>query len=219
VVVIIRGGGAQAELNCFNSHWLASHICQFPLPVLTGIGHEQDETITDLVAHTRLKTPTAVAEFLVDQYRQADEKINELSLAFYDIVSVKVREEKEQLNRFRMLLKPAVREQLTSCSGNLKYLTINVASTAKQLVFRESEDISKRAVRIKNGIKGIIIHGRHAVDILERKNSYLDPFLILKRGYSITYFRNKALRNPAQVSQDEVIETRLAGGTIKSKTI
>ncbi len=74
LVVIIRGGGAQSELNCFNSYWLAYHICQFPLPVLTGIGHEQDETIADLVAHTRLKTPTAVAEFLIGLFQQADEK-------------------------------------------------------------------------------------------------------------------------------------------------
>ncbi len=65
LVVIIRGGGSQSDLNCFNSYWLACHICQFPLPILTGIGHEQDETIADLVANTRLKTPTAVAEFLI----------------------------------------------------------------------------------------------------------------------------------------------------------
>jgi exodeoxyribonuclease VII large subunit len=62
VVVLIRGGGAQSDLSCFNSYWLNFNICQFTLPVLTGIGHEQDETIADLVAFKRLKTPTAVAE-------------------------------------------------------------------------------------------------------------------------------------------------------------
>ena len=61
VVVIIRGGGSQADLSCFNNYRLALHVVQFPLPILTGIGHEQDETIVDLVAHSQLKTPTAVA--------------------------------------------------------------------------------------------------------------------------------------------------------------
>ena len=117
VVVIIRGGGAQSDLNCFNSYWLAAHICQFPLPVLTGIGHEQDETIADLVAHTRLKTPTAVAEFIISLYQQADENIKELSMALFDVVSEKVSVEKERLNEFLFTLKPAVKEILAAGYG------------------------------------------------------------------------------------------------------
>lgn len=65
-VVIIRGGGATADLSSFDNYELAINITQFPLPVITGIGHEKDDTIIDLVAHTRLKTPTAVAEFLIN---------------------------------------------------------------------------------------------------------------------------------------------------------
>ncbi len=100
LVVIIRGGGSQSDLNCFNSYWLAYHICQFPLPVLTGIGHEQDETIADLVAHTRLKTPTAVAEFLIGIFRQADQKINDLSVTLAELATDLVEIEK---NRFTHL--------------------------------------------------------------------------------------------------------------------
>ena len=65
VVALIRGGGAQADLSCFDDYDLAYFITQFPLPVVTGIGHEKDESIADLVAHTKMKTPTAVAEFLI----------------------------------------------------------------------------------------------------------------------------------------------------------
>jgi exodeoxyribonuclease VII large subunit len=78
-LVIIRGGGAQSDLSCFNGYWLASHIEQFSLPVLTGIGHEQDETVADMVAHTRLKTPTAVAEFLVTKFQAEESILFELS--------------------------------------------------------------------------------------------------------------------------------------------
>lgn len=67
VVVIIRGGGAATDLNGFDSYLLAANVAQYPLPILTGIGHERDDTIIDLVAHTRLKTPTAVAAFLIER--------------------------------------------------------------------------------------------------------------------------------------------------------
>ena len=78
-LVIIRGGGSQSDLSCFNGYWLASNIAQFSLPVLTGIGHEQDETVADMVAHTRLKTPTAVAEFLLAKFQEEDSFLFELS--------------------------------------------------------------------------------------------------------------------------------------------
>jgi exodeoxyribonuclease VII large subunit len=77
VVVIIRGGGSQIDLSCFDNYNLAYHITQFPLPVITGIGHEKDNTIVDLVAHTRLKTPTAVAEFLIGEVAGFDQQIEE----------------------------------------------------------------------------------------------------------------------------------------------
>ncbi len=219
VVVLIRGGGAQSELNCFNSYWLASHICQFPLPVLTGIGHEQDETIADLVAHTRLKTPTAVAEFLIDLYRQADEKINELSLALFDMVSIKLKQEKDRLSKFLMLLKPAVKERLSASSASLRFLSVELTSSVKQLLIRETGAIQRRGDRIKTAIKELLNNKKHALEILEKKRNYLDPFLILKRGYSVTYHDGKALKSASKVRKDDVIETRLAEGIIKSKSL
>lgn len=218
VVVLIRGGGSQSDLNCFNSYLLASHVCQFPLPVITGIGHEQDETITDLVAHTRLKTPTAVAEFLINHYRQADDRINELSMALFDSVTQTVKEEKERLNRFLLLLKPAVKERLAASAGNLRYLGVSLTGSVKQLLTRESGTINERVSHLKAGIKEILVAHKHKIEVLERKNEYLNPFLILKRGYSITYHQGKALKNPSQVAGDKIIETRLAEGMIKSKT-
>jgi len=218
-VILIRGGGSQSDLNCFNSYLLASHVCQFPLPVITGIGHEQDETITDLVAHTRLKTPTAVAEFLIDQYRQADDRINELSMALFDMVTEKVKEEKERLNRFLMLLKPAVKERLAFSAGNLRYQGISLTGSVKQLITRESGVFNAKMRHLKTGTRELLVANKHKIEVLERKNEYLNPFLILKRGYSITYHKGKALKNPSQVAGDEIIETRLAEGMIKSKTI
>jgi exodeoxyribonuclease VII large subunit len=97
-VAIIRGGGAQADLNCFDSYDLAYAVTQFPLPVITGIGHEKDDTILDLVAHTRLKTPTAVAEFFISGMAKFEERLNELKLDFTDRVHEIIESRKEEMD-------------------------------------------------------------------------------------------------------------------------
>jgi exodeoxyribonuclease VII large subunit len=97
VVVIIRGGGSQADLNCFNNYSIAYHITQFPLPVLTGIGHEQDDSIADMVAHTRLKTPTAVASYILDSVAFIDEKLQEVRDQILQIIKSKVENKKNML--------------------------------------------------------------------------------------------------------------------------
>jgi len=239
LVVIIRGGGSQSELNCFNSYWLAYHICQFPLPIFTGIGHEQDETIADLVAHTRLKTPTAVAEFIISLFRQADERINELSIALTEAATDLVEEEKERLGRFLLHLKPGVMKILADGKGNLQLLGHRMNSSAKHLLLRETGIITRRsdrlnrlsneylivashriamkAQRIRETCRKFIESTRHNLIMLDKKSMYLDPFLILKRGYSITYYCGKALKDPKLVPENSEIETRLAGGILKSK--
>lgn len=235
LVVIIRGGGSQSELNCFNSYWLAYHICQFPLPVFTGIGHEQDETIADLVAHTRLKTPTAVAEHLIGLFRLADEKISELSMALTEAASDLVEEEKKRLSRYLLIFKPEVKKNLTKNGNSLNMLGIQINSSAKRLILREkgihirrsdklnriskeyimvaSHRASMKSQRIREASIKMTENARHTLAMLDKKCMYLDPFLILKRGYSITYYEGKALKDPQRVPLNSDIETRLAGGS------
>ncbi len=114
VVVIIRGGGSASDLLCFDNYNLAYHITQFPLPVLTGIGHEKDDSIVDLVAHTRLKTPTAVAEFLISGAARFEATLSELEKQFTDQVLEIIDQEKTRIERWASDLAPMVREQLTS---------------------------------------------------------------------------------------------------------
>lgn len=82
VVVIIRGGGATSDLSGFDTYELATNCAQFPLPIITGIGHERDDTVLDMIAHTRVKTPTAAAEFLIDHMRQTAERLEEYTQFF-----------------------------------------------------------------------------------------------------------------------------------------
>ncbi len=239
LVVIIRGGGSQSDLNCFNSYWLAYHICQFPLPVLTGIGHEQDETIADLVAHTRLKTPTAVAEFLIGLFRQADQKINDLSVTLAELATELVDIEKSRFTKFMLSLKPAVRKYLASCSGNLQVQGIHVKGYTKQMLLSEEGVVRRRGDRLNrmsrqlllvSGHRIALTSGRiqgnsrkyadrekHLLEMLEKKCMYLDPFLVLKRGYSVTYYNGKAVKDPLTVPDHGELSTRVAEGILKSK--
>ena len=104
LVVIIRGGGAKIDLECFNDYELAYHITQFPLPVLTGIGHERDETITDIAAHTKLKTPTAVAEFLIDSLLVFLSELNEFRDRITNISNNRFQDSENLINRYSLLL-------------------------------------------------------------------------------------------------------------------
>jgi exodeoxyribonuclease VII large subunit len=219
VVVIIRGGGSQSDLNCFNNYMLASHICQFPLPILTGIGHEQDDTIADLVAHTRLKTPTAVAEFLIGLFQEAEASINEKSLDLFQAVSSKIREEQERLHRLMLLLKPSVMERLQTNASDLRMLQSNLKNASTQLLIKEQAGVGKSQVRLKILLREFMSSKKYEVELLEKKNNYLDPFLILNRGYSVTYYNGKVLKDPSQVSKEDVIETKLALGNLKSKKL
>jgi exodeoxyribonuclease VII large subunit len=241
LVVIIRGGGSQSDLNCFNSYWLAYHICQFPLPVLTGIGHEQDETIADLVAHTRLKTPTAVAEFLIGIFRQADQKINDLSVRLAELATDLVEIEKNRFASFMLSLKPALRKYLAASSANMHVQGIHLKGYAKQMLLAEAGTSRRRGDRLGRLSRQLLLvsrhrmsmtfrqmqetsrkyreRERHSLEMMEKKCMYLDPFLILKRGYSVTYYNGKAVKDPAAVPDHADLTTRLAEGKLKSKKI
>jgi len=218
-VVLIRGGGAQSDLNCFNSYWLNYNICQFPLPVLTGIGHEQDETIADLVAWKKLKTPTAVAEYLVGCFQRAEENINERTMNLVSIVTEKVRMENDRLNRAIMMLKPAVKKILAANAVNLRMLCINLKNSVSQLIIKENGMLRTHRTHLNTAIKVFLNQQHHKLEMREKKNSYLDPFLILKRGYSITYHNGKAIKDAAGIDTDDILETRLAQGILKSKSL
>lgn len=219
VVVIIRGGGSQSDLSCFNSYWLNYNICQFPLPVLTGIGHEQDETIADLVAWKRLKTPTAVAEFLIDCFRDTEADINERTMNLFNLVTEKVREENDRLIRAIMSIKPAIKGRLQADSSALKLLGVKLKNSVSGRVIHDSRNLESKAGEFKTRLREFISRANHNLEMLERRTVYLDPFQILKRGYSITYFNGKVIKDPAVLKSQDSIDTRLAQGMIKSKIV
>lgn len=193
-VVIIRGGGATSDLSSFDSYLLAANCAQFPLPIITGIGHERDDTVLDIVAHTRAKTPTAVAEFLI---KHIYESVSEL----IDIQDSIIFETNKRLIKEATILNTLV----------TKYSYIIKDRTKDQL--NKLDIISEK---IKNAAIRVLQDQKH---ILESKEQYIEhnsPENILKKGYTLTLSGKKIIKSKAGVKKGDNIVTRFADGEVES---
>ena len=193
-VVIIRGGGATSDMSGFDSLLLAENVANFPLPVITGIGHDRDECILDMVSHTRVKTPTAAAAFLIDRLEQVARRIDDAADRITSYVQHRMEIEKMRLSR--------AAERIPILFSLVKSKQENKMETLNQ--------------RIASAVLRLIDRHRHTIDILEQRTKSLDPTLLLQRGYSITLVNGHALRSPSAVKPGDIIVTRLADGTVKS---
>ena len=193
-VVLIRGGGSQSDLNCFNSYRLASCIAQFPLPVITGIGHDRDETVADLVACIPLKTPTAVAEFLIHQANLIDKSLQELSQNLIDAAGYAIRQPADKLQHLSQRLQ------------NIIHSHVRVQGT----------EIHVTHVRLTNAVQTLLIQKKNQIERLEDKLHLLDPVNLLQRGYTITLSGGKIVRNTQMLEKGQQIETILHDGKVES---
>ena len=193
-VVIIRGGGATSDMSGFDSLLLAENVANFPLPVITGIGHDRDECILDMVSHTRVKTPTAAAAFLIDRLEQVARRIDDAADRITSYVQHRMEIEKMRLSR--------AAERIPILFSLVKSKQENKMETLNQ--------------RIASAVLRLIDRHRHTIDILEQRTKSLDPTLLLQRGYTITLVNGHALRSPSAVKPGDIIVTRLADGMVKS---
>ena len=194
-VVIIRGGGSKIDLAAFDNFEIGKTIANFKLPVFTGIGHEIDEGIADFVAHTALKTPTAVAEFIVSHNGYFEEQLVRHWLSIREINS--------------QVLSTA-QQNLEVISQNIKFLTEETIRNQKRMLDYIEQEIPRAA---GSSIKS----AGTTIDNLERLCKTLSPEAVLKRGYSITSKNGKVITNSEDIQKGDLIETKLKKGTITSK--
>jgi len=194
VVVIIRGGGATADLSGFNTLALAENVAQFPLPIITGIGHDRDESILDMVANTHVKTPTAAATLLIDHLAQTLRRIEEAQ------------------NRLTMY----IHQRISSYQVRLSNIAVLIPNLALQTVANAHHRIDLLESRIPITIERRITNQKHLLEQLNIKLQSLDPQILLSRGYSITLKDGRAVRDPQQLKSGDTLETRVEKGTIKS---
>lgn len=197
VVVIIRGGGATTDLACFDSYELALNCAQFPLPVISGIGHQRDVSILDMVAHSSVKTPTAAAEFLISKMKDAE---NVWKNIFSDI-SYLVQNKTE--NEFRKLDQTQMR----------------ITHTLRQWVTKRSHALETHQNRLQNSVRMQIVRQKNKLLILEKSIESHSPSYLLKHGYTITALNGKRISSIKEIKAGDKIRTFVHDGEFESEII
>lgn len=197
VVVIIRGGGATSDLSCFDSYAMATHCAQFPLPIISGVGHERDVTVLDAVAHTRVKTPTAAAEFLINKATVTINHLMSLQDRLVHATRTIISQEESQLNAWSKDVYHTSKSVLQSNRNTLMFLNEKLRSIVWRKVEKE----------------------RFAIQKFEHFVSLSLPENMLKRGYSITTRNGKTVKSISALSVGDIITTQFSDGEIDSKIV
>ncbi len=193
-IVLIRGGGAQADLDCFDTFELARAIALFPYPVISGIGHEKDQTVVDFVTHTSLKTPTAVAEFLISGMERFDDLLHE-----YMYRIEKVYEQKIAIENQRLL-----------------HLKHNVEHLAVQILKKQEHQLKEKSITFNYAVKRFLERQKSQLSTLEKEITLINPETIFKRGYSITLKNGKSVMNQ-KIKVGDLLETRTQNKRLESQ--
>ena len=194
VVVIIRGGGATSELSCFDTYDLANNCAQFPLPIITGIGHQRDESVLDIVAHTRAKTPTAAAELLIHAMLEQG--------AFVDSAMQEVMS--------------AARAYIDAERQRVNTLATRLPISATLCLQREKMRLQPVVQQLSSEVRLFLREQNHRLDILKEKADAASPRHILAMGYSITRVNGKAVRSLGEIAAGDNVVTMVADGEFTS---
>jgi len=238
-VVIIRGGGSKTDLAWFDNYDLAVNIAQFPLPIISGIGHERDLSIADMVSHTHLKTPTAVAEWIIDHASTFEDSILSLASDFTQIVNDLLDEHKSELQHLSRILVPVVNDVVSEYKNQLHYFTNKAELFCSNRINNEKERTNVRSINAihhsnirmlhfqqyitqlqtsaKHSLKTNITKYEYQLENISEKTYAFDPARVLERGFTMTLDANGRLIRKAQsIKLKQVIVIRFVDGEIKS---
>ena len=195
VVVIIRGGGATSDLSGFDTYELAANCAQFPLPIITGIGHERDDTVIDLIAHTRVKTPTAAAAFLIACMDQVADRLDNLSFRLQQGVRNRLLWEQRRMDTLKQRIPNAVYKRIADAKYGLLSVKRNMQMASRQFLSMK----------------------KHRLELLQQRLNDALPEKQLARGYSITLKNGKAVKDASVLKEGDVLVTMLHQGKIESE--
>ena len=215
-VVIIRGGGATSDLSGFDTLRLAENVANFPIPIITGIGHDRDESIVDMVAHTKVKTPTAAAALLIDHLNLVLERLLDAQAEL--IATVRHRNELEQARIVRMSEKIPVLFSLvkTRQEQRIERHLANITTALNDKLSREHHRLSLIESQLAPTLSQQLTRENYRLQLLQQRLEALNPQRLLQRGYSITLCKGKVVKDAQQLKAGDEIETKLANGKITS---
>lgn len=215
-VVIIRGGGATSDLSGFDSLALSENIANFPLPVITGIGHDRDQSIADMVAFASLKTPTAVAAFLVENLRQTLQMVETASQTIAKESRTRLQAERLRLHHASQMLPTLFATIQTREREKLKNYAKTLSVCSLHLLEKQHDKLSRTLAQMETETQKRLLISKQRVELLSERIAANDPKLLLRRGYSITLKDGHTVKDVRKLKDGDKIETRLFNGTIQS---
>lgn len=217
-VLIIRGGGGDVGLNCYNNHSMAHKVATFPIPVISGIGHSTNETVVEMVAHTNKITPTAVADGFVEIYRNLETEIYSFETFLQKVVSDKIEPKKQNLLNWLHFLKAYASTPLSNERLRLNKLESQLNHSSKNLIDEKRNKLDNEYWRKLEQL-GIhqIFNAQKKLQLLETKLTLLDPKHVLKRGYSLSSINGKAVSSVTEIKPGDTLTTQLYNGIVDSE--
>ncbi len=195
VVVIIRGGGAVSDLTGFDTYLLASACAQFPLPIITGIGHERDDTVIDAVAHTRVKTPTAAAQLLIGRMDEAAQHLDALSQRLKTAVDQRLMCEHLQIESLRNRIPQLLYQRMAAARQRIHSLQEQLQYSVRQQQKSEA----------------------HRLALLKQRVADASPQRLLALGYTLTLKEGRFIKDSSQLSPGDQVEIRFRQGKVKAR--
>jgi len=215
-VVIIRGGGATSDLSGFDTLLLAESVANFPIPVITGIGHDRDESILDMVSHRQVKTPTAAAAFLIDHAQALLDALDDAQHTITRQAQQQLATCQAQLAGIAAVIPSLFSVVRTRQEARIDQLFNRMVAMTQQQIATQRERVGALRQRLPLITTQQFAVAKHQLELCDEKLKMLDPQLLLRRGYSITLKDGHAVRDPQTLSPGDEIVTRLEKGTIHS---
>lgn len=237
-VLIIRGGGDDTGMDCYDNYALARAVCECPLPVITGIGHSTNETVTEMVAHTNKITPTDVAYFIIGKFSEQLSKLQDLTSqlsaqtlmsiateeqilqdmaqSVSDIARSEFQQQKDFLLQAGNIIQQKSFQRMASAKTILEANGADLKTLSQKILLNQKHGVEMLKSALNQHFQNIVRKETSTLDILESKIKMLDPQNILRRGYSITLHQGKIVKSTKALKEGNEIETILSNGRVKS---
>ena len=211
-VVIIRGGGSTADLSGFDTLALAENVANFPLPVITGIGHERDMSVIDMVACRSLKTPTAVAAFLIDNLAGTLEQLEDYATRIHNTVKQTLERERLRLSKLEQWLSTVFGVwKLREENRHVTYMQ-RINSCLERRILTERNRLNTNVMQMNAITMSLMQREQHRIELLGQRIKAVDPANILRRGYSITMHDGHAVTDASLLHKGDNITVIMANG-------
>lgn len=219
VIVLVRGGGSRSDLIWFDKEKIARAVALCPKPVLAGIGHEIDLSVADLVAHTSRKTPTAVAQFLVERAREFEAALSEAARSVRDAARDRLDGEAQRLTDAARAWRENTGTALAGFFESLSRGKELLRASARRHVTIVRERLSAAPDRLGGGARALLRSRTERLEAFKKECEFKDPRRILARGYSLIYAGGRIAKSVRSVRVGEFIEARLSDGLVTANVL